>query len=207
MAVHDAGGINNAFYQDLAAPLAAGRHPLEIYPYFLTLLLIAQRLQSPQTGRLYPISRARQATVAYAASLRQVAVNFSAVLASGAIVAGLTAAWTGLPFPLRTLAEFSVLLAAILPLMPFLQWGLLHHEVRHDRAVLLLVWLVGFAPLWLSRPVLRPAVPWLITPAGASAVLLLIAFSQWSYWAALRRFYREGDLLQGGTARRNFSLV
>lgn len=191
-------------YQTVVPP-ASARGSVDFV--FMLIAMWGVQYWGPRPQRIYPLSRARRARISFALSCGQIFLNF--ILTSGVflVTAWGVAAWLGQPITLEHSGRFLMKLTLMLPLLPFLQWCRLHVEVREDKSMLHLstVCLVlpvftwqYFGPAWLS---------YVTTPQGAFCWLLLIGVSFGAYYAALRRFYRAGDLLQHGTTRKNFGLV
>jgi hypothetical protein len=203
------GGVGETIMRKVFAAALEGKGPLMTYPFYFAVLVMMQGIWAPRAGWLYPIPRAQQARVTFAVSGWQIAGNFGLLALALLSVAGMAAWQTGLPFPAGSVGRTLLSLALMLPLLPLVQWCLLHVQVRQDRAKLLLsgILIVATMMVWGWQPFNVHWTSQLMTPGGIAGCAAVVGASQWAYYAALRRFYREGDLLQHGTSRRNFSLV
>lgn len=177
------------------------------FPFLMTLLTLSLGLWAPRAGWLYPVSRTRRAQVTFAVSAWQSTLLFVLVTGTVLLSAWIASQWLALPFRVQSAVQFTLSLAVVLPLLPLIQWCLLHGEVRRDRTLPLLCGLLSIAPLFLWRTFGGWLATHLVSPGGVAVCVLLIGASQFAYYAALRRFYRKGDLIQRGTTRLNLSLV
>jgi hypothetical protein len=100
-----------------------------------------------------------------------------------------------------------MILAFTLPLFPLMQWGAWHKEVRNDQTMMVLCGLITFGVAVVWHISVRSSAIDLVSVQSLAWCIALITVSQWTYFAALNRFYRAGDLLQRGVKRQNFSLV
>lgn len=155
----------------------------------------------------YPISRARQAQMVYLDSLLSLAVILAGMTGTFLLVAWLAALWQGWPTPLLGAVKFIMLFAWMVPFMALTQWGGMHMKIRNNMAMSVMCLILGFVPAIIAMTILRHTPRFLVSPGGIALCLLLIGASQYAFYAALRRFYRKGDLLQRGTKRQNVSLV
>lgn len=174
---------------------------------FIATMIWARQYFGPRSDRLYPVSRARRGRMAYAASTWHAILSYGLIVGPVLIVGCGAALKLGQPLEISHVIRLMLKFAVVLPLLPLLQWCMLYAEVRSDRAMQFLAMLLTMLPAFVFQQYAAFWAGLLFTPTGALVFLLLIAGTQWAYYAALRRFYRSGDLIQTGTASRNFGLV
>lgn len=157
----------------------------------------------PRPHQLYPLSRSERAKISFATFCWQIGISYTLVASIGLLVAGLAAHGLNQPLDFHALARFLMKLSIVLPLAPFVQWCRLHVEVNeHNSTQMVLATLC----LIFALPLSAILTDWITTPVGAVLWALAIAASFWTYYSALQKFYRAGDLIQL-TKRNNLSLV
>lgn len=173
---------------------------------FLFVAIFTQPADGLRATGIYPISRQRRAAVAFVASAWQLGMTFGVVLMAKIIVAGINVWRLGVAFSPSAVGGLLLPLLCALPFIPAFQWAKLYVEVRNDRHLVVLGIMVALLVPRVGTPLFE-AVGAKIDLATALALIGVgIIGSQMAYYAALRRFYRQGDLVQRGAVPAKLSL-
>jgi len=197
-------GLGLIFTERDASRLAIGQ-TFTVLSFLFVAIFTAPADGLRATG-IYPISRQRRAAVAFVASAWQLGMTFGVVLMAKIIVAGINVWRLGVAFSPSAVGGLLLPLLCALPFIPAFQWAKLYVEVRNDRHLVVLGIMVALLVPRVGTPLFE-AVGAKIDLATALALIGVgIIGSQMAYYAALRRFYRQGDLVQRGAVPAKLSL-
>lgn len=187
------------------SPTKFTEQPTLMMPLFVVLLMTAHRGTGPSPARLYPLSRARRASVTFTASLLQLTTNLTFVVVATALT--LWAATDYFQIQLTSPAIQLWLLAPALavPLDPVCRWIKLQAEVQGipDQSTALFV---GMGTGVIGSQVLRSWPEFFVSTGTLTTFGVIILASQIAYYFSLQRFYRQNDLIQRRVRRGLFGL-
>lgn len=190
---------------------AVGQHRSAVTHLPILIVVSLMLTVVPRAEGFYVLSRDDRTRIVFASSLAQLARSY--LLPFGALlIAGLAAAaWLGQRFEWHGYVKLLVIAAWVVPFAPLVVWGRLHREITNSRLSLLLTLAATMTATMVLARLLYDTLPF-ADPAGfgpqLGVWLIVSAMSHAFFFAALRRFHRQGDLIQrGSVAEEKFGLV
>jgi hypothetical protein len=187
------------WYRTVFSPNGSGNATGSMTALIVVLFVSGLKPGLLRTGQLYPISRQRRVTIAFATSAASFALDFFVIVGGSLCSAWIVGWYLDLPLPVRPASEFVVRMAMVLPFMPMVRRaGLRLEQSQSFMEILILIGGV-LVLLFVAESLLLEAG----LQTGALVCVASIVTSQFLYYSSLRKFYTKGDLVRRGDIHRS----